>query len=69
MFDVLVGTVFDITAKPIKSSDFVFFFDFTCIQASFDVFCMRRDVRNIILEVQRMGFESLQACKHSNFDL
>ena len=40
-----------------------------CFQASFDVFCMRWDVRNIILEVQTMGSESLQACKHSKFHL
>ena len=55
--------------KTTKSADFGLFFDFACFQASFDVFCMRWDVRNIILEVQTMGSESLQACKHSKFHL
>ena len=55
--------------KTTKSADFGLFFDFACFQASFDVFCMRWDVRNIILEVQTMGSEGLQACKHSKFHL
>ena len=55
--------------KTTKSVDFGLFFDFACFQASFDVFCMRWDVRNIILEVQTMGSEGLQACKHSKFQL
>ena len=52
-----------------KISRFGLFFDFACFQASFDVFCMRQGVSDIILEEQRMGSESLQACKHSNFHL
>ena len=43
--------------KTTKSADFGLFFDFACFQASFDVFCMRWDVRNITLEVQTMGSE------------
>ena len=61
--------LFVIAAKPLNQQILAFFFDFACFQASFDVFCMRWDVRNIILEVQTMGSESLQACKHSNFHL
>ena len=53
--------------KTTKSADFGLFFDVACFQASFDVFYMRWDVRNIILEVQTMGSESLQACKLQNF--
>ena len=45
------------------------FFVCCCFQASFAVSCLQRAVRNIMLEVQRMGFESLQACKHSKLDL
>ena len=59
--------LFVIAAKPLKSADFGLFFDFACFHASFDVFCMRWDVRNIILEVQTMGSEGLQACKHQIF--
>ena len=55
--------------KTTKSADFGLFFDFACFQASFDVFYMRWDVRNITLEVQTMGSEGLQACKHSKFHL
>ena len=55
--------------KTTKSADFGLFFDFACFQASFDVFCMRWGISNIILEVQRMRSETLQARIHSNFHL
>ena len=71
LFEIMDFSFFSLcdSRKTTKSADFGLFFDFACFQASFDVFCMRWDVRNIILEVQTMGSEGLQACKHSKFHL